>query len=114
MSTDKKSFSRRDFVKSLSIFGVAGLGATSVLSACGGGDNGAAADPCGDLSGLTDQEKQTRDLFQYVAETPIPEQRCDNCEFWVDDAFDAPCGGCTLFKGPVAPAGWCNSWVAES
>lgn len=114
MSIEKKSFSRRDFVKSLSIFGVAGLGASTVLSACGGGDSGASADPCGDLTGLTEQEKQTRNLFQYVAETPNPAQRCDNCEFWIDDAFESPCGGCTLFKGPVAPAGWCNSWVAMS
>lgn len=114
MSIEKKSFTRRDFVKSLSIFGVAGLGASSVLTACGGDSEQAADDPCGDVSGLTEQEIQTREMFQYVAETPNPEERCDNCEFWQPDDFESPCGGCTLFKGPVAPAGWCNSWVAKS
>jgi len=39
MDTDN-NVSRRDFLQRLSVFGVAGLGAGSVLTACGGGSDG--------------------------------------------------------------------------
>jgi len=36
---NEQSVSRRDFLQRLSVFGVAGLGATSVLAGCGGSDS---------------------------------------------------------------------------
>lgn len=128
MSKDDK-VTRKSFLKHLSLAGVASLGAGSFLSACGGGDgnqesasqsqnNGSdqstADDPCSDVSDLTEQEKQTRDQFDYVAETPDPEKRCDNCALWVEPEGDEPCGGCTLVKGPIHPAGYCTAWAPQS
>ena len=111
MSKDNQ-LSRKAFITKVSMLGLAGAGV--FLKACGGGDDAPAADPCGDLSGLSQSDIQLRETLQYVAETPNPEQRCDNCEFWVDEQHGPQCGGCTLFAGPVNPAGWCASWVPMS
>lgn len=111
MSKDNH-LSRKAFITKVSMLGLAGAGV--FLKACGGGEETPAADPCGDLSGLSQSDIQLRETLQYVAETPNPEQRCDNCEFWVDEQHGPQCGGCTLFAGPVNPAGWCASWVPMS
>jgi hypothetical protein len=116
--------SRKDFLKKLGLAGVAGVGATSFLAACGGGSSeegsgssaskSSGAATCNDTSGLTDAEKKLReDTFKYVNETPNPEKNCENCQFYKTPAAGAQCGGCTLFKGPVAPGGYCNSWAEK-
>ena len=128
--SDYSEVSRRSFLQRLSALGIVGVGASTVLSACGGGDGGgedaasgntASSDAdfsCDDLSGLTDQEISTRETqmeaLQYVEASPNPDQNCANCSFWQAPEGDANCGGCQLFPGPVHPEGWCNSWVAAS
>lgn len=129
MSMNDK-ITRKDFLKRLSVAGAFSVGAGSLLTACGGGNGGqeasqssgngssgggsSADDPCSDLSGLTEQEKQTREQFDYVAETPNPEKRCDNCALWTKPEGDSPCGGCTLVKGPIHPEGYCTAWAPQS
>jgi len=116
MSNDN-SISRKAFLGKISMLGLAGAGAGVFIKGCGNGNgNGeeAAADPCGDLSGLSESDIQLRETLQYVAETPNPTERCDNCEYWVADQHGPQCGGCTLFAGPVHPGGWCTSWVPQS
>ena len=116
MSNDN-SISRKAFLGKISMLGLAGAGAGVFIKGCGNGNgNGeeAAADPCGDLSGLSESDIQLRETLQYVAETPNPNERCDNCEYWVADQHGPQCGGCTLFAGPVHPGGWCTSWVPQS
>lgn len=121
-----ESFSRKDFLKKVSLFGMVAAGSSAVLTACGGGastDSGtsepaaqepaAAADPCEDLTGLADSDKQMRTTLAYVKEGEDPAKRCDNCQLYVAPAEGSSCGGCTLFKGPVHPQGYCNSWVAK-
>jgi hypothetical protein len=114
--------SRRDFLKRLSAVSVIGLGASSVLSACGGGESAsnteaapeAAAAPAGcmDTTGLTEQEIAMRNQLQYVDVTANPEQACHNCALYLAAADGAACGGCNLLKGPIAPDGYCISWAA--
>ncbi len=114
MSKDN-SISRKAFLGKISMLGLAGAGAGVFLKGCGNGEEATeAADPCADLSGLSESDIQLRETLQYVAETPNPEERCDNCEYWIDDQHGPQCGGCTLFAGPVHPAGWCVSWVPQS
>jgi hypothetical protein len=118
--------SRKDFLKQLGMFGAVSVGASSILSACGGGggdqeqsgnggggmqEKAATEDPCTDVSGLTDQEKQTRKQFQYVGESPNPEKLCSNCALYTKPEGDNPCGGCTLVKGPINPDGYCTAWA---
>ncbi len=118
------SFSRKDFLKKISLFGVVATGSSAVLTACGGGGDAgsseeaasapaAAADPCEDLTGLADSDIQMRSTLGYVKEGEDAAKRCDNCQLYVAPAEGSSCGGCTLFKGPVHPGGYCNSWVAK-
>ena len=118
-----ESFSRKDFLKKVSLFGVVAAGSSAVLTACGGGGSSsdaettpaptAAADPCEDLTGLADSDKQMRTTLGYVKEGEDAAKRCDNCQLYVVPEEGSACGGCTLFKGPVHPGGYCNSWVAK-
>ena len=100
--------SRRRFLVSAG----AVLGVGPVLAACGGGDVTAAA--CEGYDALTPADVQTREALGYVDVTPNAAQRCDNCRLYNAPAGRSPCGGCQLFAGPVAPAGWCRSWAAAT
>lgn len=118
---ETKSTSRRDFLKRLSAAGVIGLGASSVLSACGGGESSSetaapaeapeAAAGCMDTSGLTEQEVAMRTQLQYVDSSPDPAKLCDNCALFLTPQEGSACGGCNLLKGPIAPKGYCISWA---
>ena len=127
-----KDFSRRDFLLKASALGALAAGGSSLLAACGGKEGGtqapgtgsstaappaqeqaAASASCDDLSGLTEQEKQMRTALQYVDHTTMPDKRCDNCQLYIPPEGDAPCGGCKILKGPIAPAGYCTSWAAK-
>lgn len=112
------STSRRLFLQKVAQFGTAGL-ATVLLAACGGGESGeggesaAASSGCTvDESSLAEEVQQSRQSVQYVAETPNPEQRCDNCNLYEQPEGDAACGGCQVVQGPIHPEGWCSLWVA--
>ncbi len=102
----KQEWDRRSFLKQLGLAAGFGLGA-QVLAGCGAKQQ----DPCSDISGLSAQDRQTRITYGYRSETLIEAKRCDNCAFWVA-ATAGPCGSCTLVKGPIAAAGYCNSWAA--
>lgn len=119
---------RREFLQKLSMFGLGAVGAGGLMSACGkkedqsqtpqtGETTGETAmeetDPCADLTGLTEDEKQLRVTFEYVAKSPFPEKLCDNCGFWIEPEGGAPCGGCKVIKGPIHPKGYCKSWVVK-
>ncbi len=112
--SSKKSTSRRTFLRGLLSAGAAGLGVGALVSACGGGSEKVIATPCADLSDLTEQQIAVRENFDYVSETPYPEKRCDNCQFYVPAKAGESCGGCQLFAGPVAAEGYCTSWVQRT
>lgn len=99
--------SRRQFLATTG----AALGLGPLVAACGGGDGVVAAE-CAGHDALTPQDLQARQALAYVDVTPIPVQRCDNCQFYVLPEGGSPCGGCQLFAGPVAPGGYCTGWVA--
>jgi hypothetical protein len=138
MRHDEHDVSRRNFLQRLGLIGVAGVGGSTLLSACGGGSDGdgeagggaesqtggaggqATADlDCDDLSALSDAQMQQRqqmaESLNYVAETPNPEQNCANCALYeqpeAEETTDNACGGCQLFPGPVYPNGYCTSWA---
>lgn len=101
--------SRRRFLATSA--GALGLG--SVFAACGGG-GGVAAAECEGYDQLTAAQLQQRAALAYVDNTPIAAQRCDNCSFYTVPEGGAACGGCQLFPGPVAPAGYCTGWAAAA
>lgn len=122
----KKEMTRKEFLQRLAILGlVAGTGG-SLLEGCGGeqretGQTGsstaskpATSDPCGDVSGLSELDlKMRNETLKYVAQSQDPAQRCDNCKFYTPPEGGGACGGCTLIKGPINPAGHCTSWFVS-
>jgi hypothetical protein len=118
---------RREFLEKLSMFGLGVIGAGGLMSACGKKEDQSQApqteepameemeeaDPCADLSGLTEDEKQLRVTFEYVTESPDPEKLCSNCGFWIEPEGGSPCGGCKVIKGPFHPGGYCKSWAPK-
>jgi hypothetical protein len=124
-SDDQDRVTRRRFLQSLGMATVVGASG-SLLAACGGdsdSDGGedasssttASAD-CSDLSDLSGSEKkqrsQTVESLQYVEESPKENKNCANCQLYQEEKYGDGCGGCTLFPGPVAAEGYCNSWAA--
>lgn len=111
--------SRRDFLKRLGAAGVLGIGAGSVLSACGGGEAGDQAESsesqamasCMDTSGLTEQEISMRNSLEYVDQSPVADKNCANCSLYVQAEAGETCGGCSILKGPIHPDGYCISWA---
>jgi hypothetical protein len=85
---------------------------TETESAPTGGDDQIVAAECEGYDALTEQDLQMRETLQYVDESPNPEELCSNCRFYNEPPAGEACGGCQLFKGPVAPDGWCSSWAA--
>jgi hypothetical protein len=48
----------------------------------------------------------------YVAQSPKPDQRCDNCLLYT--AVGAERGRCQLYaQGKVAAGAWCTSWTKQ-
>lgn len=138
-SEESSRVTRRRFLQSLGVAGLAGASGT-LLSACGGsGDSGgsetqsggsetqsggtttASAD-CTDLSALSDAQKQQRqqmvNSLNYVEETPNENQYCANCQLYQspeqEETTGSECGGCQLFPGAVTANGYCTSWAPKS
>ena len=118
----KKEITRKEFIQYCT-FGLLSLGSLPLLTSCSGKEEEStpqmneksspetSADPCGDLTGLTNAEIEVRKNFEYVAQTPDPAKRCDNCGLWVVPAEGQKCGGCKIIKGPINPDGHCTAWV---
>lgn len=112
----REELSRRAFMRKVGAV-AATLAGGYVVSACGGGERApgaqtSAAPDCSDLTGLTEQEKSMRATLQYVEVSEVEGRNCLNCNFYSQEE-GAACGACTLIKGPIAPNGWCASWVAK-
>jgi hypothetical protein len=126
--TKLKYMKRKDFLKTLALTAASG---SVFLAACGGDPKKpaetktepaatpeaapapAATADCSDLSGLTEVEVKQRESVQYVAVSTDAEKKCSNCRFFQPGADASSCGGCQLFKGPVAPEGNCKSWFKK-
>jgi hypothetical protein len=114
---------RRRFLRQLAL--ASGVGA--LLAGCGGGSDGGNASPdsagaasastgngenqCVPSSALSQEARQGRQRYGYVAQTPEQGKQCDNCQFWIPAEDGEACGGCRLFAGPVHPQGYCTAYV---
>lgn len=68
-------------------------------------------DPCEDLSEISKNDILLRQKLGYVKESPIPDNKCNNCNLFLPPGTNKNCGGCLLFKGPVYPSGYCTYWA---
>src|SRR5690554_5596528 len=107
--------SRRKFIHTC----VGIIGGGLILKSCGSGDKGEreeeafTGDPCENMAGFSDEELAKRKQLGYVDKTPIPENRCDNCQLYIPAKSDKECGGCMLFKGPVYEEAYCTYWAPQ-
>jgi hypothetical protein len=121
----KETLNRKEFLERISMLCIGVVGAGTVFTSCGKKEEPEAKtetpaaaekqveDPCGDLSGLTEDEKAIRDTFKYVAQSPDPNKLCTNCQFWSVPKEGENCGGCQIIKGPINPDGYCNQWLQK-
>jgi len=72
-----------------------------------------AVDACNDLSDVSETDIALRQQLAYVAESPIADNHCNNCNLYLPAKANQPCGGCMLFKGPVYPSGYCTYWAPK-
>ncbi len=115
-----KNIDRKNFIKKISIGGVVLFGGSTLLSACGGKDNGQpgqaidkANSPCSDTSGLTDAEIATRTSNEYMIASPYNDKFCGTCNLYVMPKGDNKCGSCLVVKGPISPQGYCRLWIKK-
>ncbi|HLT73211.1 MAG TPA: high-potential iron-sulfur protein [Cyclobacteriaceae bacterium] len=113
----KKVCGRREFIRMHVISG-SFLGIAAALTRCdsasrssGSGEKGPVPEPCEDLSGVSENDRQIREKAAYVTVSPQPEKTCSNCHLYLPPSGGKACGGCMLFKGPVVPSGYCTYWV---
>jgi hypothetical protein len=113
-----KKIDRRNFIKSSVVLSFSGLGAVTFLSGCGNkkeepGEAKESSEPCSDLNGLTAAEKESRELYRYVPDSPHEDKKCHLCNYFIPPTGNAPCGTCQVVKGPINPDGYCTSWVKK-
>jgi len=105
---DGNKITRRDMLgRSLLLGAVATVGTNLFLSACG-----SPALNCESTAGLSAEDIATRTSNQYVDRSMDATKKCSTCNFWLAAAPEA-CGGCTVVKGAINPAGNCRIWVAK-
>lgn len=113
------SLSRAAFLKRLVRSGWV-LAGTVLLAACSSEESSrdsgsvrtdASPTDCGDLSGISAEEQENRELYGYVEKTSFPDSRCDNCSLYLPPDEEGGCGGCILFSGPVFAEGYCDYWA---
>lgn len=100
---------RREFLERAAVIGV-GIGAGTLFVGCKSGGGGLS---CTDTTGLAPADAQLRTTSAYVDHSPHADKHCANCSLF-QSAGDAACGTCTVLKGPINPAGYCNLWAAQA
>jgi len=122
--------SRRLFLKQAIAIGAVGLIGPGLLAACSneqaaerieaetGSTNqtspeGTASSKCEGSAELSAGDVAARQAVGYVDESPHTGKLCANCRFFTRPAAGAACGGCQVVRGPIAPKGYCNAWVAQ-
>jgi hypothetical protein len=113
-----KKINRKNFIKGTAAIALSGLGAITFLSGCGRKkeepeETKKTSEPCSDLSGLSESEKETRDLYRYVSNSPHEDKKCHLCNYFIPPAGGSTCGTCQIVKGPINPNGYCTSWVKK-
>lgn len=97
---------RRDALRQAFGFGAAAIIPTWALVAC------KSPLSCTDTTGLSAAETTMRSQLQYMDHSTNPQKICSGCKLYKAGGENA-CGSCTVVKGPINPAGNCQSWVAK-
>ncbi|MCB9507399.1 MAG: high-potential iron-sulfur protein [Myxococcales bacterium] len=99
---------RREFLERAALLGAA-VGAGAFMVGCNKGGGGLS---CTDTAGLAAADVATRTNNNYVDASTQAGKDCAGCALYQAGAEGA-CGTCTVVKGPINPAGYCNLWAAR-
>jgi len=108
MNMSSNLLDRRTFLTRAALLGGVAAGA-SLLAACGKGG----ALVCTDTASLKPEELATRTSLNYVDASADPTKLCSSCTLYLP-AAEGACGGCSVVKGPINPAGNCISWAKKA
>ena len=115
---------RRAFLQQCFSVITAGVAGSIVFQSCGNdgspdikpGEGNPAPPATGlevvDSSKLTKADFEKREQLGYVDQTPIEDNRCENCALYIKPNEQRDFGGCQLFRGPVNANGYCAYWAA--
>src|SRR5690625_7290457 len=110
--TEDNKLDRRAFLRRAAQLGAVAAVAPALVSmttACSkkdGDSKKGGGFSCEDTSGLTDQEKATREQLEYTDDSPHGKTKdCENCALYVEAKEGEDCGGCQLIAGPIHPRG---------
>ncbi len=113
MSNDR-FITRRDALKHTALLTFVGVGAGSLLTSACDKKASTAALSCNDTSSLAPADLEMRTVtMAYVEKTADPAKACENCQQYKAAPAPGSCGGCTILKGPINPAGFCKAWIAK-
>ena len=104
-----KKLNRRDFLERAAVLG-ASLSAGALLVACKGG-GGSSELSCIDTAGMSEADISTRTSMAYVDVSTVAGKNCSTCALYTQPSTEGECGGCTVVRGPINPAGYCNVWA---
>lgn len=112
--------SRRFFLSKCLSGGLVLTGVATFIQSCNGSpakeekavvNEKVVTEPCSDYTGLTEADLKARKNMGYVAQSPITDRQCSNCNLFLPPPQGKPCGNCQLFKGPVEAPGHCTYWA---
>lgn len=109
---NERFITRRDALKKTALLTLVGVG-SGFAAACSKKSESTEL-ACTDTSALAPADIEMRAVtMAYVDKTPDQAKRCDNCQQYKAPPAAGQCGGCTILKGPVNPAGFCKAWIAK-
>jgi hypothetical protein len=106
-----KDVSRRDALKLTFALGAATVGSTWLGVGCKGDTSKELS--CSDTTGVAPADIEMRKTLKYVAKSAVPAKTCANCQLFKAPPTPGTCGGCTVVKGSINPAGFCDSWARK-
>lgn len=105
----KMDLSRREMIRRTVALTVLAATPAALLSACGGPEELS----CRDESALSNADRDGRRNAIYIDRATDASRACSGCNFYQAAAANT-CGGCTVVRGPINPAGSCNLFVARA
>jgi hypothetical protein len=91
---------------------VLGVSALSLLAAAGCKKGPPVS--CSDVSALTPDEINVRNMLAYTDQSPETGKSCSVCQQYNAPPSIDQCGSCKILKGPVHPNGYCKSFLAKT
>ncbi|CAL1520557.1 hypothetical protein [Chitinophaga sp. MM2321] len=114
-----QEYTRRLFLKNACSSGILLFAGGLLATGCGNGGKKVKTEEeevasCDDYTRLSAADLAARKKLGYTESGPDPEKHCKLCNLYKPPVAGRKCGGCLLFKGPVAEEGSCTYWAPQT